>query len=111
MHILRLLAEGMCPGFEMPACSTRARTGTRNPHSRPALWSRCIEVPVVLSSTPSFARPTTCVPVGPRVASDTLCEVLHGEFDPGSGRTLAACLTHASGATNQGLPWGRAANG
>ena len=38
-------------------------------------------------------------------------EVLHGEFDPGSGRTLAACLTHASGATNQGLPWGRAANG
>ena len=21
---------------------------------------------------------------------------LHGEFDPGSGRTLAACLTHAS---------------
>jgi hypothetical protein len=36
---------------------------------------------------------------------------LHGEFDPGSGRTLAACLTHASGATNQGLPWGRAANG
>src|SRR5437868_15547664 len=35
----------------------------------------------------------------------------HGEFDPGSGRTLAACLTHASGATNQGLPWGRAANG
>src|ERR1700722_13422177 len=38
-------------------------------------------------------------------------EVLHGEFDPGSGRTLAACLTHASGATTQGLPWGRAANG
>jgi hypothetical protein len=35
----------------------------------------------------------------------------HGEFDPGSGRTLAACLTHASGATNQGLPWGKAANG
>ena len=37
--------------------------------------------------------------------------VLHGEFDPGSGRTLAACLTHASGATNRGLPRGRAANG
>ena len=35
----------------------------------------------------------------------------YGEFDPGSGRTLAACLTHASGATNQGLPWGKAANG
>ena len=23
-------------------------------------------------------------------------EVFNGEFDPGSGRTLAACLTHAS---------------
>ena len=34
-----------------------------------------------------------------------------GEFDPGSGRTLAACLTHASGATNQASAWGKAANG
>jgi hypothetical protein len=25
---------------------------------------------------------------------------LYGEFDPGSGRTLAACLTHASRAVN-----------
>src|SRR6202048_4947035 len=25
-----------------------------------------------------------------------VCWVLFGEFDPGSGRTLAACLTHAS---------------
>ena len=24
------------------------------------------------------------------------CLFFHGEFDPGSGRTLAACLTHAS---------------
>lgn len=24
------------------------------------------------------------------------CFVFNGEFDPGSGRTLAACLTHAS---------------
>ena len=30
-----------------------------------------------------------------------------GEFDPGSGRTLAACLTHAS----QGGPQGQPANG
>src|SRR5215204_6548907 len=43
--------------------------------------------------------------------SGRMAAVLHGEFDPGSGRTLAACLTHASGATNQGLPWGKAANG
>ena len=31
--------------------------------------------------------------------------VLHGEFDPGSGRTLAACLTHASGATKGLRAW------
>ena len=30
-----------------------------------------------------------------------------GEFDPGSGRTLAACLTHAS----HGGPQGQPANG
>ena len=30
--------------------------------------------------------------------------VLYGEFDPGSGRTLAACLTHASRAgTSSGV--------
>src|SRR5690349_14853099 len=72
------------------------------------------------SSTPSWPG-TTCM--GPHrfagrasrvrrgLAVTAFREVLHGEFDPGSGRTLAACLTHASGATNQGLPWGRAANG
>jgi len=33
---------------------------------------------------------------------------LDGEFDPGSGRTLAACLTHASRArSNQWQHWGR----
>ena len=43
----------------------------------------------------------------------TLCELfcrasvssLYGEFDPGSGRTLAACLTHAS-RTVIPLRWG-----
>jgi hypothetical protein len=25
-----------------------------------------------------------------------LIKIIYGEFDPGSGRTLAACLTHAS---------------
>ena len=34
-------------------------------------------------------------------------QVFYGEFDPGSGRTLAACLTHASGATNQGFGLGQ----
>ena len=28
--------------------------------------------------------------------SDSFSEIFFGEFDPGSGRTLAACLTHAS---------------
>ncbi len=31
-----------------------------------------------------------------------LFHVLFGEFDPGSGRTLAACLTHASRTV---MPW------
>jgi len=30
---------------------------------------------------------------------------IYGEFDPGSGRTLAACLTHASRTVNP-LRWG-----
>src|SRR3954469_19261245 len=31
--------------------------------------------------------------------------IIYGEFDPGSGRTLAACLTHASRTVNP-LRWG-----
>jgi hypothetical protein len=56
-------------------------------------------------------RPLVYWPVPRMMGDDSLRAVLHGEFDPGSGRTLAACLTHASGATNRGLPRGRAANG
>ena len=63
-----------------------------------------------------FARARATAKLVTRLAArvvflTTLCEVLHGEFDPGSGRTLAACLTHASGATNQASAWGKAANG
>jgi len=36
---------------------------------------------------------------------------LHGEFDPGSGRTLAARLTHASRARTRPSGLGTAANG
>ena len=43
----------------------------------------------------------------PRFGGDNL----HGEFDPGSGRTLAARLTHASRARTQASAWGKAANG
>lgn len=37
--------------------------------------------------------PLSCVSTGLPVN-------IHGEFDPGSGRTLAACLTHASRTMN-----------
>src|ERR1700733_7621342 len=47
------------------------------------------------TSPSGLARKRVCTP------DDSFVEVLHGEFDPGSGRTLAACLTHASGATNR----------
>ncbi len=40
-------------------------------------------------------------PVVPLSWCDTRSRVhIHGEFDPGSGRTLAACLTHASRTMN-----------
>ena len=35
----------------------------------------------------------------------------NGEFDPGSGRTLAACLTHASRTMKPSLLGGLVANG
>lgn len=35
----------------------------------------------------------------------------NGEFDPGSGLTLAARLTHASRTVKQGLPCGSVADG
>ncbi len=33
---------------------------------------------------------------GARIKPNVLRTLYYGEFDPGSGRTLAACLTHAS---------------
>jgi hypothetical protein len=41
----------------------------------------------------------------------SLLKVLFGEFDPGSGRTLAACLTHASRTESAPLGVTRVANG
>ena len=37
--------------------------------------------------------------------------IFYGEFDPGAGRTLAACLTHASRAMKPSLLGGRVVNG
>ena len=44
------------------------------------------------SSDTSAAGVAALIPGGPL----WLVIVIDGEFDPGSGRTLAACLTHAS---------------
>src|SRR5439155_4102282 len=55
-------------------------------------------------SAEGFSSPGAGSPIkGPARALD-----LDGEFDPGSGRTLAACLTHASRArSNHPQGWGR----
>jgi hypothetical protein len=46
------------------------------------------------------AIPLVAVPLNASAIGQLLIkhspENIHGEFDPGSGRTLAACLTHAS---------------
>ena len=62
------------------------------------------------SSTELTAFLKTVKPGSPSGPPDDT-QVLYGEFDPGSGRTLAACLTHASGATKRASARGRAANG
>src|SRR5690554_1736053 len=49
----------------------------------------------MVTSFVSGDGPLRCV--GSRAASVALVpQDIYGEFDPGSGRTLAACLTHAS---------------
>jgi hypothetical protein len=62
-----------------------------------------------------FTRPLTSYQMNPARRQSELFGVLiaffqrttestfYGEFDPGSGRTLAACLIHASRATKPGL--------
>lgn len=44
-------------------------------------------------------------------SSGWLGTIFFGEFDPGSGRTLAACLTHASRTMKGSLLLGLVANG
>ena len=39
------------------------------------------------------------------VASVAVQSNIYGEFDPGSGRTLAACLTHASRTMKEACFW------
>ena len=46
-----------------------------------------------------------------RPVSDVVLKFFCGEFDPGSGRTLAACLTHASRTERPCLQGTRVANG
>lgn len=47
----------------------------------------------------------------PGAFSGVLGTIFFGEFDPGSGRTLAACLTHASRTMKPSLLGGLVANG
>src|SRR6185503_6163852 len=74
-----------------------------------ALGPRCTWVRLGVAALRMTEEPLGRRPSGRRPADDS--KYFHGEFDPGSGRTLAACLTHASGATNQASAWGKAANG
>ena len=52
-------------------------------------------------------------PVGRSWLVNVQTNIFIGEFDPGSGRTLAACLTHASrtGRSDSLLLWSLVANG
>jgi hypothetical protein len=71
--------------FTVPAGSTVVRNCTTG---RP--------IRVCCSVRPTFQQRTRNRPSRPGPT------VLYGEFDPGSGRTLAACLTHASRAGTSG---------
>src|SRR5436190_16411792 len=82
-----------------PIAFARPRRWPELPRHASRVPSLCTRAPLVWMLTNSLGPAASAV------------WPFHGEFDPGSGRTLAACLTHASGATNQGLPWGKAANG
>lgn len=46
-----------------------------------------------------------------KLSSYSIKEIFNGEFDSGSGRTLAACLTHASRTMKPSLLGGLVANG
>jgi hypothetical protein len=52
---------------------------------------------VLVVSWGFFGCTWSCLPVGSGVLLGLFVPMFFvGEFDPGSGRTLAACLTHAS---------------
>jgi hypothetical protein len=77
----------------------------------PVRWDEASTIPV----TP---RPHSCGRASDTLSSSSKRSLpltrqtsLHGEFDPGSGRTLAARLTHASRARTTPSGMGTAANG
>lgn len=64
----------------------------------PRPWFTGDEVPLKKKHSEDAEHPGIIPPRGAallRVCAG-LPVIIHGEFDPGSGRTLAACLTHAS---------------
>src|SRR5690606_8888746 len=80
--------------------TTRRLTSNR----RRFLWIDGLSVDDPFSQINSLGRPV--FPGWPATVLPTSSEVvlpqLNGEFDPGSGCTLAACLTHASRTVNEG---------
>ena len=90
-----------------PPCAQVRRTGVawvRRPAFGRRQWiAKQLSVSSETGSPVMFGG--NCVLSPPTVHDNSLTvevarPLFHGEFDPGSGRTLAACLTHASGATN-----------
>ena len=73
------------------------RCGCRSPCGRPLRTQQCADVLFVLAPA-LLGFLSSIVSDKPSVLRDGWLSltVFVGEFDPGSGRTLAACLTHAS---------------
>ena len=79
---------------------TREYRGARRKRKRKASGARSAEASGAEAEVEKVKR-QTCNLSGRLVHSKRVDEVeakqeSNGEFDPGSGRTLAACLTHAS---------------
>ena len=90
-----LLGETVFPSMPCETVMRCPRTGSRDRTDRH------------LSSSSREDNSLSVVPFEARCRR----QVLHGEFDPGSGRTLAARLTHASRARTRTSVLGTAANG
>ena len=103
--LLRELEAFFVPAVEAPvfenstACTSRTSRASAREVNEPVSSLRG-DFELKLNLNPLATRPSGLTAKG-----------LHGEFDPGSGRTLAARLTHASRARTRASALGKAANG